>query len=266
MPSRLELAAAAVDSGAELARAGFRTAVAVETKTGPLDSVTELDREVQRRVVERLRDTDPSVCIVAEEDLPDFDTRTTVPDEGFAWVLDPIDGTNNFVAGNRCWGVSLGAVEDGDPVLAVNEFPALGDRYVAGDGTESLPTRNDDPCSVSDRTDPATFTVNPVFGVSEPHREMLSDYVAVVTDRFGDMRRFGCAQLALSAVAAGELEAAVSGVRLNAWDTAAGVYLVRRAGGVVTDVDGERWRPGSTGLIASNGEAHDTLVDAVEAV
>lgn len=267
MTTRFELAERAVDLGAALAMEGFRTPVAVETKEGPLDSVTELDRAVQRRIIETLRGVDPVVAVVGEEDLRGVESRKTVPDEGFAWVVDPIDGTNNFVAGNRNWAVALGAVEDGEPVLAVNEFPALDDRYGADSpgsaGGEA--TRNGAPCEVSERSDPTTFTVDPVFGASTRHRAKMAEYVGVIANAFGDVRRFGCAHLALSAVAAGELEAAVSAVRLHAWDTVGGVHLVRRAGGVVTDVHGDRWTPGSQGLVASNGAAHDALVEAFDA-
>lgn len=259
--TRLALAREAASAGADLAVEGFRQPVDVETKQGPLDSVTELDRAVQRRVVEVIRDDDPDAKVVGEEDLDDVRTRSVVPDAGVAWVVDPIDGTNNFVAGNRNWGVSLAAVRDGEPIVAVNHFPALGDVYAVADGT---PTRDGEPCEVSDRTDPATFTINPIFGISERHQRKLGEYVGVVSESFGDHRRFGSAQVTLSAVAAGELEAAVSAARLHPWDTVAGVHLVRQAGGRVTDIHGERWTPHAEGLVASNDEAHETLLEAFD--
>lgn len=259
---RLSLARKAAKEGATIAMEGFRTNTDVETKAGPLDVVTDLDRAVQRRVVAVLREDDPDVTVVGEEDLPDVDTASTVPETGRCWVVDPIDGTNNFVAGNRAWGVSIAAMVDAEPVAAVNRFPALGDVYeVAVDE----PTRDGEPCSVSARTDPGTFTIAPVFGVAPAHQRKLPDYVDVITERFGDVRRFGCAQLTLSAVAAGELEAAVSAARLEPWDTVAGVHLVRQAGGTVTDAHGDRWSPGCEGLVASNGVAHDTLVESFDA-
>lgn len=260
--TRLAVAREAAVTGAEVAMEGFRGEFTVDSKASALDSVTEFDREVQRRIATLLRDEEPDAAIVGEETLPDINTRTTVPDQGDAWVIDPIDGTNNFVGGNRNWGVAVAAVEDGEPVAAVNEFPALGDTYVAANGGAR---RSGEPCSVSKRTAPEEFTINPIFGLSPRHRRMLSEYVGIVAEEFGDHRRFGCAQLALSAVASGELEAAVSAVRLHPWDLVGGVHLVRQAGGTVTDVHGERWTPNSVGLVASNGEAHDRLVDAFDA-
>jgi len=260
--TRLEVAREAASTGAEVAMGGFRGEFTVESKASALDSVTEFDREVQRRIASLLREESSDAVVVGEETLPDTETRTTVPAEGRAWVVDPIDGTNNFVGGNRNWGVAVAAVENGEPVAAVNEFPALGDSYVAACGD---PRRNGNRCSVSETAAPEEFTINPIFGLSPRHRRMLSEYVETVAQEFGDHRRFGCAQLALSAVAAGELEAAVSAVRLHPWDLVGGVHLVRQAGGTVTDVHGERWTPGSVGVIASNGQAHDLLVEEFDA-
>ncbi|MFB6221790.1 MAG: inositol monophosphatase [Halolamina sp.] len=260
--TRLAVTREAALTGAEVAMGGFRGEFTVESKASALDSVTEFDREVQRRVAALLRRETPDAAIVGEEALPDIQTRTTVPERGDAWVVDPIDGTNNFVAGNRNWGVAVAAVEDAEPVAAVNEFPALGDTYAADDDGV---TRNGEPITVSDRTTPTEFTINPIFGLSPRHRRKLADYVEVIAEEFGDMRRFGCAQLALSAVAAGELDAAVSAVRLHPWDLVGGVHLIRQAGGTVTDIYGDPWTPTAVGLVASNGEAHDRLVEAFDA-
>ncbi|MFW5939650.1 MAG: inositol monophosphatase family protein [Halolamina sp.] len=258
--SRLALAREAANTGGAIATEGFRGELTVDSKAQALDSVTEFDREVQRQIAQLLREEDPDAAIVGEEDLPEVETRSAVPETGAAWIVDPIDGTNNFVAGNRNWGVAVAAVEDGESVAAVNEFPALGDTYAAGVGA----TRNGEPCTVSDRTAAETFTIDPVFGLSAHHRRKLSEYVDVIAEEFGDSRRFGCSQFALSSVAAGELEAVVSGVRLAPWDTVGGVHLIREAGGTVTDLDGNRWTPASDGIIASNGEAHDDLVAAFD--
>lgn len=259
--TRLTLAREAARTGAEVAKGGFRGPLTVESKATELDSVTEFDREVQRRIAGLLREDDPGAVIVAEEDLPDVATRVTLPAEGAAWVVDPIDGTNNFVAENRIWGVAISTVEEGDAVATVNQFPSLGDIYTAVDNGA---TRNGEPCSVSDRTDSETFTINPIFGLSQHHRRKLAEYIVTIAEEFGDSRRFGSSQFALSSVAAGELDAAVSGIQLSPWDTVGGVHLVRNAGGKVTDLDGSPWTPESEGLIASNGEAHEELVAAFD--
>ncbi|QZX98782.1 inositol monophosphatase family protein [Halobaculum rubrum] len=256
---RLETAVDAAERGGTVALDAFRSALEVETKAdGPMDAVTAVDRSVQEHVIEHVGETYPDDAVVGEED----DALKSVPETGIAWVVDPIDGTVNYAKGNRVWMTSVAVCRDGAPVAAANYAPATGDLYVAGDDASR---RNGEPATVSDTADPKAFLVNPVFGVSRSHRRSLTDAVDTVLAEFGDVRRFGCAQAALSGVATGELDAVVSTVELNAWDTAAGVHLVRRAGGRVTDVNGDRWDPGARGLIASNDEAHGTLVDAFEA-
>ncbi|MFC4359903.1 inositol monophosphatase family protein [Halobium salinum] len=252
---RRSLLAEVAREGGERALESFREVVTVETKEGPLDSVTEVDRAVQRHVADRVADAFPDDALVGEED----GAEKEIPETGYAWVVDPIDGTNNYVAGNRNWTTSVALVRDGAVVGAVNRAPALGESYVAlGNGS----TRSDGPCTTSDRADLATFTVDPVFGLSPAHRTGLAAVTGVVANRLGDLRRVGSGQLTLSMVAAGELDAAVSTVSLPPWDTRAGVYLVREAGGVVTDLAGERWTGASESLLVSNGRAHDELVEA----
>jgi len=251
----LERAAA---DGAERALAAFRGDLDVETKRGPMDAVTAVDREVQSVVTDAVRDARPDAVVVGEED----DAPEAVPDEGEAWVVDPIDGTNNYVAGNRTWAVSVAVVVDGETVAVENRLPALGDDYRLRDGEA---TRNGDTVSASARTDSSTFTVAPVFGLRPRHRRGLRAVCRTVVSEFGDLRRVGCAQAALSMVADGQLEAAVSTVPLHPWDTVAGVALVRAAGGTVTDLDGARWTPASAGMVASNGRAHGDLLAALEA-
>jgi myo-inositol-1(or 4)-monophosphatase len=259
--SRLSLAREAARTGGEVAAGGFRGPLTVETKANELDSVTEFDREVQRRVTKLLRADEPGAVIVGEEELPDIETQKALPGSGTAWVVDPIDGTNNFVVGNRIWCCAVAAVADGEAVAAVNEFPALGDCFSAGDEGA---TRNGEPISVSQRTRAETFTINPISGLSAANRRMLSEYVSIIAGEFGDCRRFGSSQFALSSVAAGELDAAVSNMQLSPWDTVGGVHLIRQAGGKVTDLEGNRWTPGDEGIIASNGKAHEELVAAFD--
>ncbi|MDZ7730119.1 MAG: inositol monophosphatase family protein [Natrialbaceae archaeon] len=84
-----------------------------------------------------------------------------------------------------------------------------------------------------------------------------------MVDDFGDIRRFGSAQIELATVAAGGLEAAVTDVPAYPWDTVAGVAMVRAAGGTVTDLEGEPWKPDARGMVASNGAIHGDLLETL---
>ncbi|MFB6105064.1 MAG: inositol monophosphatase [Halobacteriaceae archaeon] len=249
----------AADAGAAVAHDGFRTGIAVETKGDKTDVVTEADRAAQRRVIEVIHDAYPGDPIVGEEE--DEDKR--VPPTGPAWVIDPIDGTNNYVRDVPIWTTAVAAVVDGETVAAANVLPALGDRYVT-DGEST--TFNGDQTTVSDRTDPETFRVTPMIWWGRDRRQEYAAACREIVQRFGDLVRPVCAQYVLSMVAAGQLDGAITNVVPNAWDTVGGVAMVRNAGGVVTDLAGDPWTPGATGLVASNGHAHEELQAAVRAV
>jgi myo-inositol-1(or 4)-monophosphatase len=249
----------AAEEGGAIAADLFRTDLPVETKGGKTDYVTPADRRAQRRIVEVLDGYDPDAVVVGEEN----DARREVPEEGFAWVIDPIDGTNNYVRGMRHWSTCVAALEDGEPVAAANALPALGDTYVAGiDSVE----RNGDPVTVSARTDPETFVVAPTLWWGPEHRGEYAAATEAIVTRFGDLVRLKSVQTVLALVAAGSIEGAITNVRANPWDSVGGVYMIRRAGGTVTDLEGDRWRHDSRGLVASNGTAHGDVLAAAREI
>jgi myo-inositol-1(or 4)-monophosphatase len=266
---RAAVAERAARSGGVVARESFRGEVAVETKANKNDYVTEADRDAQRQVVATIREEFPGDGFVCEEDLTQLvgpesgeDEPTaleTVPDSGAAWIVDPIDGTANFVRGLHTWTTSVATTVDGSTVGSATYLPSTGDLYAAG--PESV-TRDGRTVSVSERTDPETFAVAPAGWWDRDDRTEFGDLCTAVVERFGDMRRLGSFQATLAAVADGGLEGTVCTTPTYLWDTVAGVHLVREAGGTVTDVAGDPWDYDSDGLVASNGRAHDELLDA----
>lgn len=257
--SRAAVAVRAAREGAAVAAESFRTDIAVEQKGEKTDVVTQADHDAQETVIETIREAFPDDPIVGEE----ADALKQVPETGPAWIVDPIDGTNNYVGGIRAFGTAVAAVVDGEPVGAAFDCPALADRYRVG--PEGV-YRNDEPLSVSDCADPEAATVCPTFWWDFDQREQYAMANRALVERFGDMRRFGCAQLELAMVASGALEGTMTNLRANPWDTVAGVQLIREAGGVVTDLEGERWRHDSDGLVASNGAIHDELLAAAREI
>lgn len=254
-PSRSSVVREAAAAGGAVANDLFRTDLTAETKDGKTDYVTRADRETQRRVVEVIREHYPDAVVVGEEN----NARKHVPGDETAWVVDPIDGTNNYVRGLRHWCTSVAALEDGDPVAAANALPAVGDTYLASPhGVE----RNGEDVSVSSRTDPERFTVAPtVWWDFDRRREYAAATEAIVT-RFGDLIRLKSVQTVLALVAAGSIEGAITNVDVNPWDSIAGAYMVQQAGGTVTDIHGDPWQHDSRGLVASNGAAHGQLLAA----
>ena len=255
---RAGVAEQAARAGAAVANDRFRSDIVVETK-GEDDVVTEADRAAQRTVIEAVREEYPDDAVVAEED----DARKTLPEDGAAWVIDPIDGTHNYVRDIRIWGTAVAAVVDGEPVAAATACPALGDVYTAGpDGAY----RNGERIRVNGVTDPRNAAVAPTLWWDHDARGEYARACDAIVDRFADMRRFGAAQVVLPAVAAGGLEGVITNLRAKPWDSVAGAFVIRQAGGRVTDLDGNRWRHDSTGLVASNGALHDEVLAAANEI
>jgi myo-inositol-1(or 4)-monophosphatase len=256
---RAALARHAAVAGGEVAAELFRTGVAVETKREKTDVVTEADRAAQRRVAEIIAEEYPDETLVGEE----ADTLKQVPETGTAWVVDPIDGTNNYVREIQTWATAVACVVDGDPVAAANALPALEDVYTADEGAAY---RNGHEIEVSETADPERAAVVPTIWWGRDRRDEYARACEAVVERFADLRRPGCAQAALARLAAGSVEGVITNVDTNPWDTVAGVHLVRQAGGTVTDLKGERWRHDARGLVAFNGALHDDVLAAAREI
>ncbi|WP_336326514.1 inositol monophosphatase family protein [Halovenus sp. HT40] len=259
----LETAITAATAGGTVALDNFDTDLAVDNKgdpneaMGPADVVTEADRETQRRVVSVLTEADPTATIVGEEN----DAQKTVPETGRAWVIDPIDGTFNFIRGVHYWTTSVAATVDGEPVAACNFLPALDRTYTADDSDAFV---DGTPISVSNRSAWKATTVAPIIPPSYGERSAYSGGVGELVEQFGSTVRYCSAQVTLALLARGALDGAVTPQRPNPWDSLAGVQLIRQAGGVVTDLDGERWTVNSDSMVASNGQIHEQLLEAAQ--
>jgi myo-inositol-1(or 4)-monophosphatase len=249
---RETMAIRAAREGAAVAADLFGASLDVETKTSATDYVTDADTRAQRRIVECIAERYPDDTVVGEEG----DGRRRLRTGETAWVVDPVDGTTNYVHELPLWATSVAAVEDGRTVAAVNRLPALDAEYRAGtDGA----VVDGAPVSVSDATDLERSVVVPTLRYGRAHG-VYGRLLDVLSRSVGDVRRLGSAQTTLSLVAAGRVDAAVGVVQAHPWDTVAGVHLVRQAGGTVTDLAGDRWTPRSEGLVASGGGIHDELL------
>lgn len=201
-----------VARGSEVALDYFRTDIEVKQKISKMDLVTGADTDVQEAIIAEIRKADFDTTIDAEEES----ATKTVPRTGDTWVIDPIDGTNNFVRGSRLWAVSATYLADKESVVSTTSLPALDDTYITHDGHV---TRNDRGEDVSDRTDLETFTATPIFGLKRSDRRAYQRISTLILEEFGDLRRFGSGQTTLAALACGELDAAISTIQLSPCDT-----------------------------------------------
>jgi len=199
------------------------------TKSTATDLVTEVDRWSEARIVEGLLDVRPHDSVVGEEGTGVSGTS------GIRWVVDPIDGTTDFVYRHPGFSVSIAAEVDGRPVAGVVVDPLGGDEFCAAHGHGT--TRNGVPVRVSAVDEPARALVATGFSYDPDDRRRQASTLVEVLPRVRDIRRMGGAATDLASVSCGRVDAYYER-GINHWDRAAGALLVTEAGGRVTDLDG----------------------------
>jgi myo-inositol-1(or 4)-monophosphatase len=219
--------AVAREAGHQLREAFAGPRVNVTTKSSPTDLVSEADHAAERLIRERIGAARPGDGFLGEEG---GDAAGTT---GLRWVVDPLDGTINFLFGIPQWAVSI-ACEDADGALAGVVYDPLRDELfsVERDGD---PTRDGAPIRCSTRADLATAMVGTGFGYDPEVRRAQAAVAARLLPDVRDLRRFGSAAIDLAWTACGRLDAYYEH-GLNAWDLAAGRLLCERAGLEVHDL------------------------------
>jgi myo-inositol-1(or 4)-monophosphatase len=249
----LEIAIDAAREAGVLLLERFRsTATGVDSKSTPTDPVSDADRDSERLIVSHIRTRRSEDAIVAEEG------EARESDSGLTWVIDPLDGTVNFLFGIPVWSVSI-AVEDHEGALAGVVFdPNRGEMFSATRGGGA--NLNGEAIAVSGQTDLAHALIGTGFAYDARVREIQAEIVSRVLPKVRDIRRAGSAALDLAAVACGRLDAFYE-APMEWWDRAAGVLLIREAGGVVSDLPAPLDM--STGVIAGRTQLHDALASLV---
>lgn len=220
----IETARAAGDIGLRYFR--NRDALTIESK-GHQDLVSEADREVELFIRAAIAAAYPDDAIVGEEHPP------TEGRSGFVWVIDPIDGTANFVAGIPAWCVVIAGARDGVPVVGVIHEPSVGETFHARTGGGAF--LNGDPIRVSSSQSLGEGSL----GVGSSNRTETQDVVRLIGDLYsqgGVLYRNASGALMLAYVAAGRL-IGYSEPHMNAWDCLAGFRLIEEAGGRVVPPD-----------------------------
>ena len=253
MPDLLRLARHAASAAGDIIL-GAGSDFTIGTK-GAGDYVTEIDRSCERAIEAVLSEGAPEIPVVGEEDV------ATGQRTDRYWLVDPLDGTTNFLHGFKAVGVSIALVERGVSVVGVVHAPFLGETYSAGRGSgaflEAEGRRRR--LSVSERPPPQAVLAT---GFPFRRKELIPLHLEVVRrclERFEDLRRPGAASLDLAWVAAGVFEGFFE-LNLSSWDVAAGALLVQEAGGIVTDWEGgSLWMDGN--ILAGSPAVHEALVE-----
>jgi myo-inositol-1(or 4)-monophosphatase len=228
----------------------------VSRKSDPCDLLTEADITVQHIAVERIHEAFPDDAVLAEE----LGMNETVAGaNGRIWLIDPIDGTNNFVRGLfPTFGVSVAFVDSGACRAGGVALPMLNHVYLAEIGGGAF--RNGERIHVSSvaHADHARADVD--FGSVACRWQTVARGHEMIC-KMGQVLSIGATVVAMCSVACGEMDAFFH-VHLSPWDYAAAQLLVTEAGGRVTTLNGKILSPfdGSQGVLASNGHIHDELL------
>jgi myo-inositol-1(or 4)-monophosphatase len=251
-------ASAILDAAAKPFIAGHRADSAV-SKRGD-DFATNVDLAIERQVVDAL--VSATGIPVHGEEFGGADL-----DSEWVWVLDPVDGTFNYAAGSPMAAILLGLLHDGEPVAGLTWLPFMNERYAAVVGGPVM--KNGVPQPPLAHTDltasiigVGTFNADSRGRFPGRYRVAVLEELSRVSSR---MRMHGATGIDLAYVADGVLGGSIS-FGDHVWDHAAGVALVRAAGGVVTSLTGEQWTPDSRSALAAAPGVHGPLLDMLHSV
>jgi myo-inositol-1(or 4)-monophosphatase len=234
-----DLAGSLARDAGRLAYAGRRAArtddaLAESTKSTRTDIVTQFDRAAESEIVAHLRTARPDDAIVGEEGTSDDGTS------GYAWFIDPIDGTTSFVYDLPAWSCSVAVAHAGTMLAGAVYVPPLDELFDAALGHGAR--LNGHPLAASAETDLALALVGTGFSYHWEARRAQAERLARMIASVRDIRRMGSAAIDLCFVAAGRLDVYFEQY-LNSWDSAAGELIAREAGAITSDFSGGPARP-----------------------
>ncbi len=257
--SELKTAVRAAVAASEVLSSSFDTGVSVSNKvTEGLAQglVTQADVDAERAIVDIIRDAFPGHAILAEESL------TNTPEADQLWIIDPLDGTNNFANGIPHFAVSIAYYDKGVPAIGVVVDPLRNDWFIAVAGQGAW--HNQRPARVNQGTElnQAIVAVGFYYDRGEMMRGTLRSIEQLFTRGIQGLRRMGTASLDLVQVGLGRFGGYFE-YELSPWDFAAARLFVEEAGGRVTDCLGNSLQLKKSGVLASNGRLHDLLLETV---
>ena len=249
---------AARKAGRKLARDFGEVAELQVSKKGPADFVSAADIKAEQVVFEELAKARPGYGFLGEE-------RGMVEgtDKTHTWIVDPLDGTTNFLHAIPHFAVVIALERDGEVVAGVTHNPVTNDTYWTEKGKGAF--NNDRRLRVAARRklDECLFATGVPFMGKPGHGQFLKE-LHQISARVAGVRRFGSAALDLAWVASGQYDGYWER-DLKPWDTAAGGLLVLEAGGAVSAVGGERFKPRLGTVCAANQELHPLLLERLKA-
>jgi|TARA_B110000438_G_scaffold212580_1_gene204698 myo-inositol-1(or 4)-monophosphatase len=224
---------------------------------GPGDYVSAADKKVEKILIDELQKARPNYSILSEE-IGEINN-----DKSFKWIIDPIDGTSNFLHGIPHFAISIGLEQDQEIICGIIYDPIKDEMFTAEKGNGSY--INNHRMRVSSRSklkDCMIFTGGPKYDSTDKDISM-KEYNKFSSEIFTPIRKLGSGSLDMAYVAAGRCDGFFSR-NLSYWDIAAGIILVKEAGGFVTDFNGGNEYIQNKTMVASNAKINKEMTDILD--
>ncbi|NHZ85999.1 MAG: inositol monophosphatase [Planctomycetia bacterium] len=241
----------AIDKAAQIVMEAYNLPKVVEHK-GKTDLVTETDKKSEEIIISEIQKVFPKHGIIAEE------SKRINADSEYQWIIDPLDGTTNFVHGYPSFGISIGVIHHNEYICGIVKELPVNNTYSAVEGKGAFCDGN--PIHISDVDSLAQSLL--VTGFGYEHGEKWSANIELfkqLTDITHGVRRLGAAAVDLCHVASGRVDGYWE-FDIQPWDTAAGILIVQEAGGTITKMDGTDYSLNRPQLLATNGKIHDEML------
>lgn len=224
----------------------------VDYKSSRTDPVTQMDKTAESMIVQHIRESRPDDGFLGEEGSDDAGTS------GVRWIIDPLDGTVNYLYGQPLWGVSVAAEVDGILHLGIVMTPAQGEAFlgIRGQGSWRVQHGQAERLPGSAVTDLGLALVSTGFGYDAERRRAQAAFLTTLAPRIRDLRRLGACVVDLTWLSMGRVDAYYE-QGVNLWDFAAGAVIARESGLLVTGLHGDE--PTSDLILAAPPALHEEL-------
>ena len=246
-----EVAIEASKSSAKILMDSFRGKNVIHEKDFK-ELVSDVDLKSEKNIISKISENFPDHGITSEE------LGSEPGSNDYTWIIDPLDGTHNYVYGHPAYGISIALAKGDEVILGVINLPLYNEIYVAIKGEGSY--LNGEKIEVSKRTIDKSYIL---YDPQLHKREDMFENLKKVYSKSFKLRIVGCAVTDATSVAAGRAEARIWH-NTKTVDVAAGSIIVKEAGGKVTDFSGEPYKVGKSEVIVSNSIAHQDLIDLLK--
>ncbi|WP_458414035.1 inositol monophosphatase family protein [Schinkia sp. CFF1] len=241
--------------GGKQIRASFKEKLTIDYKANASDLVTNMDKQIERFFIANINEAYPSHRILGEEGQGDEISSL----DGTVWIIDPIDGTMNFVHMQRHFAISVGIYHNGEGIIGIIYDVVANDFYYAIKGEGAYLNDERLPLLEPVEMEKAVLGVNAAWGFEK--KRIDAGVIPAIIQHVRGTRSYGSATIEMAYVASGRLDGYMS-LRLAPWDIAAGKILVEEVGGKISTVSGEplNMLARQTPIFAAKPGLHDHIV------